>query len=300
MKGIITDIQRFSLKDGPGIRTTVFFKGCNMACKWCHNPETLSIAPQLLCYPQKCIKCGSCVMMCPTGSRFLDEKGMLVYNRGKCIHCGTCANNCFSGALILSGRWMDVDEVMAEVIQDADYYRNSGGGVTLSGGEVTMQYEFAGELLAALKAKGISTAVETNMLANWSRYEELIPCLDMVMMDIKLFSEEKHRKWTGVGNQNILENIRKMSDTGIPIIVRTPVIPGVNDDEGEIGRIADFIASLRHVEYYELLQFNPLGESKYNALGLENEFAGVRPLDAEHMEPLAKAAERSRVPVRII
>ena len=194
---------------------------------------------------------------------------------------------------------MDVDEVMAEVIQDADYYRNSGGGVTLSGGEIAMQHEFAGELLAVLKAKGISTAVETNMLADWSRYEKLIPCLDLAMVDIKLFSEEEHRKWTGVGNQGILENIRKMSDTGIPIIVRTPVIPGVNDDEGEIGRIADFIASLRHVEYYELLQFNPLGESKYGALSLENEFAGVRPLDTGHMEPLAKAAERSRVPVRI-
>ena len=189
MKGIITEIERFALKDGPGIRTTVFFKGCNMACKWCHNPETLSVRPQLMIYPDKCIGCGACVEACRAGARTLGKNGALQYDRTACKHCGACAANCFSGALVMSGKEMTVEEVMEEILQDRAYYRNSGGGVTLSGGEVSTQPGFALELLQALKKEGISTAIETNLHAPWSVYERMLPFLDLVMFDIKIFVE---------------------------------------------------------------------------------------------------------------
>lgn len=289
MKGVITEIERFALKDGPGIRTTVFFKGCNMACKWCHNPETLPLKPQLMTYPEKCIGCGACVKACKFGAREI-VGGALRYNRSACTNCGACASHCFTGALVMAGKEMTVDEVMAEVLQDQPYYRNSGGGVTLSGGEVSTQPEFACELLQALKAAGISTAIETNLYAPWAVYQSLLPLVDLIMFDIKIFDPELHKKWTGVNNQRILENAKKVADLGIPFLVRTPVIPGVNDTEEEIGRIAEFVGQLGGAQYYELLLFNPLGESKYNALEMKNEFVGTRPTKEEGAERLRQAA----------
>lgn len=263
MKGIVTEIERFSLRDGPGIRTTVFLKGCNMRCKWCHNPETLQVAPQLLHYPEKC------------------------------LGCGACADQCFSGALVLSGKEMDTEEVMAEILQDLPYYRNSGGGVTLSGGEVTCQPDFALELLRACRRQGIPTALETNLLAPWAVYEKLLPELDLLMFDVKVYDEEKHKKWTGVSNRAILENARKAAES-LPYLVRTPVIPGVNDTAEEIGAIAGFVHSLGgDLQYYELLRFNPLGEGKYTALDMANDFAGVRPGPEADTEPLAQAAREA-------
>lgn len=299
MKGIITEIERFSLRDGPGIRTTVFLKGCNMACKWCHNPETLQIKPQLMVYPEKCLGCGVCVRACTSGARIIKD-GALHYSRALCTDCGACANDCFTGALILSGREMTVEEVMEEILQDRAYYKNSGGGVTLSGGELTTQPEFARALLEAVKAEGISTALETNMHAPWQVYESLLPLVDLVMFDIKIFDCEAHRKWTGVSNERVLENARKLAKTGKDFLVRTPVIPGVNDSQEEIGNIAEFAGSLGGAQYYELLLFNPLGESKYQALQTDNQFEGARQSPAKTVDRLKQIAEeRSGLPVRV-
>ena len=167
MDGIVTEIMRFSLKDGPGIRTTVFLKGCNMACRWCHNPETLAPAPQIMRYPSKCIGCGECLRACANGALAPGADGGISFLREKCVACGACANNCFSGAIVVSGVRMSVGEVMAEVMQDEDYYRNSGGGLTIGGGEAACQPEFTAGLLRAAKHAGIHTAIETNMLADW-------------------------------------------------------------------------------------------------------------------------------------
>lgn len=299
LKGIITDIERFSLKDGPGIRTTVFLKGCNMACKWCHNPETLAIKPQLMVYPEKCVSCSACLKACSVGARRL-EKNQLVYDRLQCVGCGRCASVCYTGALEMSGKEMSVEEIMEEIMQDKAYYQNSGGGVTLSGGEISLQPEFVLELLTALKKENISTAIETNLYAPWEIYETFLPLVDLVMFDIKTFSNDLHKKWTGVENKRILENAEKIARSQKPYLVRTPVIPGVNDTEEEIGKIASFLKELGGAQYYELLLFNPLGESKYAALQMPNDFCGVTPTKNEKAMLLQKTAyEKSGISVRV-
>ncbi len=187
---------------------------------------------------------------------------------------------------------------MREVLQDIDYYRNSGGGITISGGEVACQPEFVAELLAAAKEAGIATAIETNMLADWPVYEKLIPLLDLVMLDIKHADSAAHEKWTGTGNDVIIENAGKIAAL-LPVIVRTPIIPGVNDTPEAIGKIAEIVKSLDHVQYYELLLYNPLGESKYKALGMENMFEGEKPASEELQKELKAAASRAGVSVRV-
>ena len=301
MDGIVTEIMRFSLKDGPGIRTTVFLKGCNMVCKWCHNPETLSMAPQVMRYPAKCIGCGACIAACAHNALAPDASaaGGIAYSREKCVSCGACADKCYSGAIVVSGVKMSAGEVMAEVAQDIDYYRNSGGGLTISGGEAACQPEFTCELLGAAKRAGIQTAIETNMLAAWPVYEKMLPDLDLVMLDIKLSGDAAHREWTGAGNAGLLENAKRISEQK-PVIVRTPVIPGVNDNAEEIGKIAALVKELDNVICYELLLYNPLGESKYAALGENHEFAGARPAGAAQASALKEAAMASGVPVKVV
>ena len=294
--GVLTTIQRFSLHDGPGIRSTVFFKGCNMRCKWCHNPETLTMSPEVLYYKIKCVGCGACAAVCE-GHSVVD--GKMVYDRAKCSADFKCADACFSGALEICGKEYSVDDVLFEVMQDEDYYKQSGGGVTLSGGEVLLQPQFAGELLKALKAKGISTAIETNMNVDWKTIEALLPDVDLVMCDLKTWCSDLHKEYTGVGNERIKENIAKLSATGKPVIVRTPIIPGVNDNAEEIGAIAAFVAQLPNLMYYELLNFNPLGHSKYAALDADNAFVSARPRPEEKLNALADAARAACGKVRV-
>ncbi len=250
-------------------------------------------------YPEKCLGCGACVRACKSGARSIKD-GRLRYDRALCTGCGACAGSCFTGALVLSGREMTVEQVMGEILQDRAYYENSGGGVTLSGGELTTQPEFAKALLEAIKAQGISTALETNMHAPWHIYESLLPLVDLVMFDIKIFDAAAHKKWTGVGNDRILKNAKRLAESGKDFLVRTPVIPGVNDAEEEIGNIAEFVGGLGGAQYYELLLFNPLGESKYQALEADNRFKGARPSPQDTAERLRRTAERrSGLPVRV-
>ena len=232
ISGIVADIQRASVHDGPGIRTTVFLKGCPLRCAWCHNPETLDFKPQTMYYPEKCIGCGLC------------DKG------------------CFSGARVICGREMTVEEVVEQVLLDKDYY-GENGGVTISGGEPLAQREFLRALIDGCKAEGIHTAIETSLIY----YDaEIFQKLDLVMADLKIWDDELHRKYTGVGNGKIKEHFRKVNELGIPIIARTPVIPEINQG---IAHISEFLKGLYNVEKYELLPYHPLGGAKREALGIE-------------------------------
>ena len=290
--GIVTDIQRFSLNDGPGIRTTVFLKGCNLSCTWCHNPETLSMNPELLLYGEQCIGCGACV-------GFDVSKPFTLPPERESLTVSS-ASGCFSGALTVAGREMSVEEVMSEVKQDVNYYAQSGGGVTLSGGEVMMQPAFARGILAACKAEGIHTAVETNLAYDWRVLEGVLDVLDLVIADIKHRDNSLHSEYTGIGNTQVLDNVQQVAASGIPYILRTPIIPGVNDDCETVSQIAAFVASTKgNLLYYELLNFNPLGSSKYDGLGIENKHRDARPLTDDALHQLQRAAEACDIPVRV-
>ncbi|MDR2657989.1 MAG: glycyl-radical enzyme activating protein [Oscillospiraceae bacterium] len=291
--GIVTEIQRFSLNDGPGIRTTVFLKGCDMRCAWCHNPETCETSRQMMIYPERCIGCGACVRFDEAKSRPGLPPPRELLQLGD-------ADGCFSGALRVAGHEMTASAVMEEIIQDCAYYETSGGGVTISGGEAMTQPDFVKELLTLCRERGVQGAVETNLAYSFDRLEALAGLIDLVMADIKIFDAASHRKWTGVSNERILQNVKSLRTLNVPVILRTPVIPGVNDNDEEITAISRYIAChVPNLMYYELLNFNPLGDSKYRALGLDNPFAQTRPLPAEDIERLADAARSCGIPVRV-
>lgn len=292
MLGTITDIQRFSLNDGPGIRTTVFCKGCNMRCSWCHNPETINPRPELQFFRSKCIGCGHCAPGADTVDSspcFTDDEGRLRHYRG----------NCHAEALVQVGRTVTPQDILADALQDRNFHANSGGGVTLSGGEVTVQAEFARETLALLKSKGIHTAIETNLATPWERLEPLLPLLDLVMFDIKHMDSDKHREWTAIGNERILENARRLGATGLALIARTPVIPEFNDNAADISMIAAFVATLPALKHYELLAFNPLGADKYRCMGKPYLLHDAPMIPDSTMKELARAAAAHGIAVRI-
>lgn len=290
MYGMITDIQRFSLNDGPGIRTTVFLKGCNLHCAWCHNPETIWKKNELMVYPANCIGCGHCVPVCPSGARSI-AAGVLQFDRSRCTACGACAAVCFPGALKMAGRSVSVAEVMGEILQDHAYYADSGGGVTLSGGELFCQAEFADALIDACRKEKIPVAVETNLNWQFESVRPILEKLDLIMFDVKIFDSVEHKRWTGVENAELLDNARRLDTLNRPLIARTPLIPGATDSAENIRAIAGFLRNFRNLRCYELLNFNPLGESKYRALEEKNPFVSARPLKPEALNRLREAAE---------
>ena len=270
MDGKIFDIQRFSIYDGPGIRTNVFFKGCNLRCLWCHNPESQSAKPQLLFYRDKCIGCGKCAEICD--KTFTED----------CIACGKCAEVCSQNARKISGKKISADEVVIEVLKDIEFYRTSGGGVTLSGGEPLLQPDFAAEILKKCKEQGIHTAIETAADVPWQSFQKVLPYLDLVLCDIKCINEDSHIRCTGVSNKRILENAQKLKKSDTKVIFRTPVVPDYND--GEIDKIAEFCSPCE----YEILAYHNTGCGKYNALNMDYALKEVEPPTREFMENLAK------------
>ena len=301
MEGMITEVERFALNDGPGIRTTVFLKGCNMNCAWCHNPETISMKRDLHYYATKCISCYKCVYACPSKAHKRINNVHMFYPN-LCVKCGRCAEVCYAGAMAISGKKMTTDEVMHEVLQDKPYYLTSGGGVTLSGGEVLCQREFAESIVDACHENGIEAAIESNLNFPWEKIEAFIKKLDLVMCDLKIDDSEQHRKWTGTGNEQIKETITALAQCGVPYIVRTPLIPGATDTDENIAAIAAFLKETDlngAMLYYELLNFNPLGDMKYQSLRKKNPFAEAKPLPKARVEELKKVAELSGIRVLV-
>ena len=255
MKATIFDIERNSFVDGPGIRTTVFFKGCNLRCKWCHNPESQSAKKQMMFYKSKCTGCGKCKEVCPNKLE-------------KCDFCGKCELFCLQDARKVCGKDYTVDEVFSEAIKDKSFYENSGGGVTFSGGECMLQIDFLLEILKKCKENGIHTAVDTAGNVPWSSFEKIMPYTDLFLYDVKCLSQQLHIEGTGVSNKLLLENLKKLSACfDGDIIIRVPVICGFNADEAEIRSIGEFLKTLK-VKKTELLPYHKMGEHKYDALGI--------------------------------
>ena len=265
--GTIFNIQPFSVYDGPGIRTTVFLKGCNLRCLWCHNPESWKIVPQLQFQEEKCVGCGNCFKICPKGAHQLNSSGHVI-DRNLCVGCGLCAQSCYAGALVLTGKKVTTDEVMARLLEDASYFKNSGGGVTFSGGEAMMQLKFLKELLIKCKEAGIHTAVDTAGHFPFEQYQEILPYTDLFLYDIKAYDPETHRRLTGVDNYYILENLPLLLQNGAEVIVRIPCIPDGNWQDME--QIARYLEKLP-LKQVELLAYHRLGEGKRKSLGMEME-----------------------------
>lgn len=272
MKATIFDIQRNSFVDGPGIRTTVFFKGCNLRCKWCHNPESQLPQIQMMFYKDKCIGCGKCKEVCPN-------------HLEKCDLCGRCEIFCTADARKICGKHYTVDEVYSEIIKDKSFYDNSGGGVTFSGGECMLQPDFLCETLKKCKESGIHTAVDTAGNVPWKYFEKVMPYTDLFLYDIKCISEQRHIDGTGVSNKLLLENLKKLFECGVKIHIRVPVITGINDSVEEITKIKDFLDPYKP-EKIELLPYHKMGEHKYDALGMTITYYDVP--SKEFMEKLNK------------
>lgn len=261
----VFDIQRASYHDGPGLRTVIFLKGCNENCFWCQNPESQSSGTEILYYQNRCIKCGACEAVCSEHAHSI-ENGVHIYDRERCRACGKCVQSCCTEALQQSGRMRDVDLIVEEVLLDRESFELSGGGITISGGEPLLQIDGLEELLCNLHNMGIHTAVETAGNVPWRFFERILKYLNLIFIDLKHADSEVYQKHMGSGNQRILENLSKLGFSGAEVTVRTPVIPGVNDSDKDIDRIARIVKE-SGLKRLELLPFHRLGGSKYHALG---------------------------------
>lgn len=267
-KGIISETERYAIKDGPGIRTVIFLKGCPLRCKWCANPETQKSIYQLMYWQTRCIGCRKCIQKCPRQALSWGNRGIEIA-RSKCISCGICTDICNSQALTMAGESKTIREIMKDILKDNLYYETSGGGVTFSGGEAASQGDFLYELARECKKQGISTCIETCGYAEWEIYQKLLPYIDFFYYDLKIIDEEDHKKYTGVSNRLILDNFRRLIAAGANITVRIPIIPGVNDTGKNIHNTVEFL--LKHAPgcHVSLLPYHRLGISKYEKLDME-------------------------------
>ncbi len=275
-KGRIFNIQKYSIYDGDGIRTLIFFKGCNILCAWCANPEGINSAFQVMFSHDKCVNCGNCVTVCPAGIHYMtnDAQGNLSHqvNRGiDCIGCRKCEEVCVSNALDIMGKDVTVQELLDIIVQDIDFYHSSGGGVTLGGGELSMQTDFAIALLSECKKMMINTAIETNGTTNLANYEKLATCTDMFLFDIKHINTERHKELFGIGNEGVQRNLERLVELGAHIVVRMPLVRGYNDSYDAITGAIEYVMTLArqgNISRIDILPYHQLGKSKYEKLDM--------------------------------
>lgn len=289
--GSVFNIQRFSLHDGPGIRTTVFLKGCPLRCLWCHNPEGYDARPQIRLTTNLCTRCGRCVAVCAPGGHVVTPDGHTLHLAG-CTRCGHCVDACYAGALEMVGSRMTVEEVLAVVRRDVPFYQNSGGGMTLSGGEPLMQFAFSQALLEGARAEAMHTAIETTAFAPWERLQELRPLVDLFLVDLKHTDDARHQALTGVSNTRILEHIRRMMYEAWPMILRIPWVPTMNADDLFLEGLEAFVTAVPRPPLVEFMPYHRLGIGKWTALGGESPIDGEIP--AATPEQIAPWAERLR------
>lgn len=265
-QAVIFNLKRMAVHDGPGIRTTLFFKGCPLRCRWCHNPEGISHHPQLGILHHKCVKCGRCQTVCDCHN-IMPEAHTIA--RDRCTVCGRCVSRCLADALIPYGRTVTVSEILPELLEDQLFYETSGGGVTLSGGEPLLQADFCSELLSVLKQEGIHCAVDTCGAVPWGAFEKVLPFTDLFLFDFKHPDTEVHRALTGMGNELIRENLQQLGKLGCPVEIRIPLIPGMNTDDDVLSRSAEFLAVIPSVTVVRLLEYHDLSRAKYKAVDRE-------------------------------
>lgn len=285
-QGTVFNIQKFSVNDGPGIRTTVFLKGCPLRCRWCANPESQLIRPQLLTDRSKCIRCGRCAASCEQSAITMSDQGPVI-DLQKCVRCKTCVNGCPKEALRMEGEIRTVDEVIRIVLQDMDFYEESQGGMTLSGGEILTQPVFARDLLIAAHENGIDTCIETTGYADEETFLSILEHTDHVLIDFKQFRPEKHKKGTGITNEKILKNIEHVIESGKDYVIRIPVIPFFNCSEEDAREMAQALADLKAGKV-QLLPFHQYGENKYRSLDRPYEYENVDALHPEDLQDILK------------
>lgn len=302
-RALVFNIQTYCIHDGPGIRSTVFLKGCPLRCIWCANPESNSALPQLMTYSSKCTGCGRCIESCPNDAIRVEffpeeEKAYAVTDRHKCVDCGKCVGACYQEAREIAGESKTVREVIDRIKKDKLFFDGSGGGMTISGGEALMFPEFTANLFAAAHEEGIHTAIETSSFASLDVIEKVFRHVDLGLLDVKHMDSAKHKQYTGVPNVQILANIRHVAKVmGVPVVIRVPTIPGCNDDEENIRKTAEFAVEIG-AQKLHLLPYHRLGESKRDSLGEADYFTTDVPED-EHMEKLRRIVESAGMPCQI-
>lgn len=297
-KGIVFDIMHFSVRDGPGIRTTVFLKGCPLRCQWCHNPESQSPKPELMFRPNLCIGCLECLEACPEGAIRTDGD-VPVVDPERCVLCAACTEACTADARQIAGRELSVPDVMAEVLKDRPFFEESGGGVTISGGEPLQQPDFLAALLQTCQLEGLHTALDTSGLAAWDTLKSIAPLVDLFLFDIKAVDDETHIRFTGVSNRLILENLARLSRSGARILLRVPLIPGVNDSPQAVQALGELACGLPGLLGVELLPYHEAGVEKYRRLNRIYPLETAHPHERKHILEIAASLRQYNLPIKV-